>query len=108
MVILDAQKEIIFYCDSLGAHDQSILNKVCSHIRLEIKCSGKASIDMSNWKVYYYCESPHFPIQNDQTSCGPYICMMAKATLFKKLFIFDKSKVRQSMMHELDSGVVVL
>lgn len=53
------------------------------------------------WRVCIYSNQPAFPDQTDSHSCGPYICMMAKAIVYMLHFSFHPQAARFTIATEL-------
>lgn len=75
LVSIDIGNKTFCYCDSRGNIEQIIL-------LLNIWIS--VILNISHWRYINFCRSPGFPQQQDGTSCGVYVCQMAKAILSDK------------------------
>jgi hypothetical protein len=80
VVVLDMSAHIIFYCDSMGkACREVIISQIYRYLNLEYFYKFGDAMKTNEWVVCNYCSSTSFPRQSDSSSCGPYICVMAKA-----------------------------
>ncbi len=54
-----------------------------------------------DWKYVMLNKMKWFAVQDDDSSCGPYVCLMAKSVVLNGNFVFNKSFARNTIAHEL-------
>ena len=84
LVSIDIGNKTFCYCDSRGNIEQIILFQICRYLTFEYLLRYGEILNISHWRNIIFCRSPGFPQQQDGTSCGVYVCQMAKAILSDK------------------------
>ena len=84
LLSIDIGNKTICYCDSRGNIEQIILFQICRYLAFEYMLRYGEMLNIDHWRYINFCRSPGFPQQQDGTSCGVYVCQMAKAILSDK------------------------
>ena len=85
----------ICICDSLGKEYKEIAYQVLHYLHFErIFFYGK-HLETSQWNVYYLSRCLMFPYQTDSSSCGPFACIMAKAVVLNRKYVFTCDDYRR-------------
>lgn len=84
LIVIDFANNIMYYCDPLGNRTSVTIFQVLRYISYDTLVNLGKIKHVSDWKICYYCESKYFPKQTDGSSCGIYICEIAKAILFDR------------------------
>lgn len=95
--------------DSKGDPPKIILLQITRYISYEFLMRFGRKLDLSKWKYIEFCKELNFPIQIDDSSCGVYICEMAKSILYKKrIYHHNKlaTRMRAQVVRELYSGSI--
>lgn len=74
---------------------------ILRYIALEYFRHSGQSFNYNSWRVCIYANQPDFPIQSNGHSCGPYVCMMAKAIVHNLHFTFNAQTARFTIASEL-------
>ncbi|KAK3092502.1 hypothetical protein FSP39_003739 [Pinctada imbricata] len=108
LLLVDISSTTIYYCDSQGNFTEIVLFQLIRYLMYECLLNTGRKLDISTWKLNLYCEDPYFPRQTDGSSCGIYVCEMAKAIVFdKKIGVDAKAPdMRQQVARELMTGVL--
>lgn len=94
----------VYVCDSKGKKYENGILQLLMYLGLECIMKSNFAIVYDDWKIFNYSAQPGFPIQFDSSSCGPYVCMMAKCIVYRKRFPTSKNEVinfRKTIANEL-------
>lgn len=109
LVVIDIKEKVMYFCDSKGDPPKIILLQITRYISYEFLMRFGRKLDLSKWKYIEFCKELNFPIQIDDSSCGVYICEMAKSILYKKrIYHHNKlaTRMRAQVVRELYSGSI--
>ena len=81
LVIVEIKKQNIIYCNSLSNSRNAsyICHQIWRYLRYEALLHNNLLLEKKEWSVMYYNTLPNFPKQTDGSSCGVYVCAVAKA-----------------------------
>lgn len=77
-MIVDIKEKTIYYCDSSGKLNRMILFQLCRNLAYEFLRRNGKTLDISRRQYVEYFKDLEFPLQKEGTSCGVYVCLMAK------------------------------
>ena len=84
LAVIDTEKQLVFYCNSLGisANSKYVCFQIWRYMCLEALMHSGKILDKKDWSFILYSEDRHFPKQTDGSSCGVYVCTVARAIIF--------------------------
>lgn len=109
LIVIDIKGKVLYFCDSKGGSPGLILLQISRYLSFEYLMRYGMKLDLSVWKYVEYCKELDFPLQIDDSSCGIYICAMAKSIIYRKR-IYRRYKLsthmRAQVVRKMFSGSV--
>lgn len=106
LYVFSVGEKTIYFCDSLNGtysqHDCQIIR----YIAVEYFRKFGAIMSPTCLRFCNYTSADGFPLQTDSSSCGPYVCMMAKAIVFNMQFRFSSQEARLTIADELRNSTL--
>jgi hypothetical protein len=106
LYVFAACEKVIYFCDSLNGtylqHDCQIVR----YISVEYFRKFGSIMPLTYLRFCNYASANGFPLQTDNNSCGPYVCMMAKAIVYNMQFRFSSLEARQTIADELRNSTL--
>ena len=100
LFVLDIENKTIIACDSMGIDYENVWKQIIRYIGFDTYIHTQKSAALNEWKLSYFHNQKNFKRQEDNISCGPYVCLMAKAIVTGDKFEFDKEKCRDTIALE--------
>ncbi len=107
LYVIDFNKSIIFFIEHISTNSTPFHNILLRILALEHHIHFQSPINFSCWKL---CNiSLDNVVTNGSKTCssGEFICMVAKALVFQKKFLFNTSKMRQTILKELQVSSLI-
>ncbi len=101
LYVLSVSEKKIYICDSMNGSYQHITSQIIRYTAIEYFRKYGSLMNYDNFTICNYAKTTGFPIQNDGHSCGPYVCMMAKAVVYNMQFQFNAIDARNTIAGEL-------
>ena len=101
LVSIDVKKKTISYYDSTAGIDHVAINNIQNYLEAEYRSYNNGMEDPEKWSVVY---PTNFPLQNDDTECGVFVCMYAEHLSRQVSFDFtvsDTPDFRAKMKYEI-------
>jgi hypothetical protein len=102
LYVLAVSENKLYVCDSMNGTYPYYNNQIARYIAIEYFRKFGTNIDYNSFSKYIYASQTGFPTQQDSHSCGPYVCMMAKAIVHQMQFSFRAHDARQTIVQELN------
>ena len=112
VLVIDIRKQVVYHYDPLGNKNDIIITRLWLFLNKEhLKNKGKL-LNMNDWSFIDYC-SRGFPAQTDATSCGAFICIVAKALILNKFISYSLQKdlgemMRKNVAYDLVHGCLIV
>lgn len=81
LLVVDCLSKVIRYCDSLGDYDDKILQQLWYFLTYQTISNTGIVLDIAEWKIIEYVKEEPLLRQADDSSCGVYVCAMAKSII---------------------------
>ena len=101
LVVADLKQKVLFVCDSFAEPYREIVLAIMNFLSQTSLIERRVQLDVRNWKINYFHNRKDFHKQSDSSSCGPYMCIMAKCIEFNLEFAFHSVMARHVIAHEL-------
>ena len=101
LVAADLKQKVLFVCDSFAEPYREIVLAIMNFLSQTSLIERRVQLDVRTWKINYFHNRKDFHKQSDSSSCGPYICIMAKCIEFNLEFAFHSVMARHVIAHEL-------
>ena len=81
IVVVQIKQKKIIYCNSLsiGRSASYTCHQIWRYLCYEALIHSGFLLEREEWSILYYNDMPGFPKQTDGSSCGVYVCAIAKA-----------------------------
>lgn len=109
LIVIDIKGKVLYFRDSKGRSPGLILLQISRYLSFEYLMRYRMKLDLSVWKYVKYCKELDFPLQIDDSSCGIYICAMAKSIIYgKRMYRRYKlsTHMRAQVVRKMFSGSV--
>ena len=93
--------KILYFCDSMQGFYPAYNNQIIHYIALEHFRKFGCVLNYDSLRFCSYSANAEFPLQTVGHSCGPYVCMIAKAIIHALIFNFDARYARKTIALEL-------
>jgi Ulp1 family protease len=108
LFVIDLEQQLIIVADSDSNFEYNCaIQQLLGYVGLNAKLNGY-TIDFLKWNITYYNRLTCFVKQHDGSSCGPYVCQMAKAIIHHKFFQFTPNMARRTIARELSTRALIL
>ena len=103
LYVLAVCERTLYICDSKNQIYSDHTSQIMRYIAVEHFKKFGQCLSTKELRICNYSSSPNFPVQTDAHSCGPYVCMMAKAIVYSMQFNFQPAQARNTIAQELNS-----
>ena len=108
LYVFAVHDKILYFYYSMKGFYPAYNNQITRYIALEHFRKFGCVINYDSLRFCSYSANADFLLQTDGHSCGPYVCMMAKAIIHALKFNFDARYARKTIAHELISHKIYL
>lgn len=109
LIVIDIKGKVLYFCDSKGGSPGLILLQISRYLSFEYLMKVRYETRSVSLEICRYCKELDFPLQIDDSSCGIYICAMAKSIIYRKR-IYRRYKLsthmRAQVVRKMFSGSV--
>lgn len=101
LVIVKIPSKEIIYFDSLNLDHTNILDTVQSYLKQEYQAKKNKTLNLDDWKIYKYPETPQ---QSNCFDCGAYSCQIANLVAINEPIIIpaeDVPSLREKICYEI-------